>query len=74
MKRMDVIKRPDGWAAMVNGRTVAGAGTKAEAVRAAARKARSERDPITLKIHTLDGKIQEERTYPRSADLKRRKG
>jgi hypothetical protein len=41
MKRMDVVKRPDGWAAMVNGRKVTGAGTKADVVRAAAQKARS---------------------------------
>jgi hypothetical protein len=70
MKQMDVIKRPDGWAAMVNGRKVAGAGTKEAAVRAAAEKARSERGPVTLKIH----KLQEERTYPRSADPNCRKG
>jgi len=28
----------------------------------------------SLKIHKLDGKIQEERTYPRSADPKKTKG
>ena len=59
---------------MVNGRKVAGAGTKADAVRAAAQRARSDREDVTVKIHKLDGKIQEERTYPRSADPKRRKG
>ena len=74
MKQMDVIKRPDGWAVMSGGRKAAGAATKAEAVRAAAERARSSREPVTLKIHKLDGKIQEERTYPRSADPKRRKG
>ncbi|TXJ24958.1 MAG: DUF2188 domain-containing protein [Chitinophagaceae bacterium] len=28
----------------------------------------------SLKIHKVDGKIQEERTYPRSADPKKSKG
>lgn len=28
----------------------------------------------SLRIHGLDGKIQEERTYPRSADPRRSKG
>ena len=30
--------------------------------------------PGSLKIHKLDGRIQEERTYPRSADPKKSKG
>lgn len=28
--------------------------------------------PVSLKIHKADGRIQEERTYPRSADPKTR--
>ena len=74
MKQLDVIKRPDGWAVMANGRKTAGGTTKVEAVRAAATKAKNAGEPTTVKIHTLDGKIQEERTYTRAADPKRRKG
>lgn len=75
MKRIDVVKRKDGtWVAESNGRKVAGGGTKAEVVKAAAAKARSSKDPTSLRIHKQDGKLQEERTYPRSADPRKSKG
>ena len=37
-------------------------------------KKASPKNPISLRIHGLDGKIQEERTYPRSADPRGSKG
>jgi hypothetical protein len=75
MKRIDVVKRKDGtWVGETGGRKVAGGATKVEAVRAAAAKARSSKEPTTVRIHKQDGKLQEERTYPRSADPRRSKG
>jgi hypothetical protein len=47
-------------------------GTKREAVKESADWLREKGG--SLKIHKTDGKIQEERTYPRSADPKRSKG
>ena len=75
MKRIDVVKRKDGtWVGETNGRKVVGGATKAETVKAAVAKAKSGKDPVSLRIHKQDGKIQEERTYPRKADPKRSKG
>ena len=42
--------------------------TKEEAVRDAAKFLRNRDDSASLKIHLKDGPIQEERTYPKSAD------
>ena len=50
-----------------------GAGTKVEAVRKIAQLGRSDRDSVTVKIHNQNGRIQQERTYPRSADPRSRK-
>ena len=75
MKRIDVVKRKDGtWVAETNGRKVVGGATKAEVVKAAAAKAKSGKDPVSLRIHKQDGKLQEERTYPRKADPRKSKG
>lgn len=40
----------------------------------AGRQEAKELEPSTLRIHGKDGKIQEERTYPRSSDPKKTKG
>ncbi len=77
MKRIDVVKRKDGnWVGETNGRKVVGGATKAEVVKAARAKAQSQarKEPVSLRIHKQDGKIQEERTYPRAADPKKSKG
>lgn len=76
MKRIDVVKKGDYWLGESEGRTVRGtkARTKAEAVRQTAEVARKASDPVTVKIHGEDGRIQEERTYPRSADPRRSPG
>ena len=31
-------------------------------------------EPVSVRIHDVDGKFQEERTYPRSADPRKSKG
>jgi len=76
VKRIDVVKKRDGWAGESGGRTVPNtkASTKAEAVRKTAAVATKGREPVSVRIHKVDGKIQEERTYPRSADPRGSKG
>lgn len=41
---------------------------KTESIQAAAAKLKSMSSPASLKIHGVDGRIKQERTYPRSAD------
>jgi hypothetical protein len=41
---------------------------KAEAVSRVATAAKKGSEPVSVRIHKTDGKIQEERTYLRSAD------
>lgn len=76
MKRIDVVKDGDNWLGKSGGRTVPGtkAPTKAETVKQTAEAARRGAEPVTVKIHKENGRIQEERTYPRSADPTNRKG
>ena len=74
MKQMDVRKRGDEWVAESAGRAVARAATKAEIVRRAAQAARGAASPVSVRIHGLNGRIQQERTYPRGADPQGSKG
>jgi hypothetical protein len=74
MKRIDVVKKGDQWVAESNKQVVAKAPTKESAVKKTAEAARADRNAVTVKIHKVDGKIQEERTYPRSADPRKSKG
>lgn len=74
MKRIDVSKKGDKWVGQTGGRTVSQGKTKDEAVRNTAKVAKADKQPVTVKIHKVDGKIQEERTYPGSADPRNSKG
>lgn len=76
MKRIDVVKTNDGWAGKSGGNTVRGtkAPTKADAVKQVAGVAKRASEPVTVKIHKQSGRIQEERTYPGSADPRRSPG
>jgi hypothetical protein len=76
VKRIDVVKTDKGWKGESGGQTVRGtsASTKEQAVRQTAAVARKDPQPVTVKIHKADGRIQEERTYPRSADPRSSKG
>jgi hypothetical protein len=74
MKRIDVVKRGDRWIGESAKQTVASGRTKEEAVRNTARVAKADPGDVTVKIHKTNGRIQEERTYPRSADPRRSKG
>jgi hypothetical protein len=74
VKRIDVVKQGDQWVGKTGGNVVSSGGTKDEAVRHTARVARAAPQPVSVRIHKLDGKIQEERTYPRAADPRGSKG
>jgi hypothetical protein len=69
LRRIEVKKGRNGWTAKSkNGRAIATGSTKAAVVKKAAAKARKSTRPVSLRIHGRDGRVQEERTYPRSAD------
>jgi hypothetical protein len=76
MKRIDVVKKGDHWVGQTNGQTVRGtkAPQKTDAVKKAAQVAKSDSQPVTVKIHKENGRIQEERSYPSKADPHRTKG
>ena len=74
MKRIDVVKKGEQWVGESGGKAVTRAPTKADAVKRTAAVARADKQPVTVKIHKENGRIQEERTYPGSADPKRSKG
>jgi hypothetical protein len=75
VKRIDVTKQGKSWVAKTgSGEKVAGARTKEAIVKKTAAVAKKAPGAVTVKIHKVDGKIQEERTYPRSADPKSSKG
>ena len=58
MKRVDVVKKPDGWAGQSGGRTVPNtkASTKAEAVKKVTAAAKKSSQPVSVRIHKSDGK------------------
>ena len=57
------------------GSKVVASGTKkSTTVKKAAKVARKARKPTSLVIHKRNGRFQEERTYPRSADPRGSKG
>lgn len=74
MKRIDVVKKDDSWIGESGGQAVSKGRTKEEAVRNTARVAKADSQAVTVRIHKENGRIQEERTYPRKADPRRSKG
>jgi hypothetical protein len=76
VKRMDVVKKNEQWRAESKGRAVPGtsAPRKADAIKKTAEKAKASPEAVTVKIHKENGRIQEERTYPRKADPRKSKG
>ena len=76
LKRIDIVKRGDRWVAERKGheRLYTEGSTKNVAVRKAAAKAKRDSRGVSLRIHGRDGRIQEERTYPRSVDPASNKG
>ena len=74
MKRIDVVKQADEWVGKTGSQVVSRAETKEEAVRQTAEVAKADPDAVTVKIHLENGRIQEERTYPRAADPQSSRG
>jgi hypothetical protein len=74
MKRFDLVKKDDQWVARSGTKVVARAAKKADAIRETARAARADPQPVSVRIHAQDGRIQEERTYPQKSDPRRSKG
>ncbi|MGA8937742.1 MAG: DUF2188 domain-containing protein [Acidobacteriaceae bacterium] len=74
MKRIDLVHRGDEWVAKAGRKVVASAPLKKDAVRKTAEIAKADPKPVSVKIHKLNGRFQEERTYPRSADPQQSKG
>jgi Uncharacterized protein conserved in bacteria (DUF2188) len=76
MKRIDVVKKGDKWVGENAGKTVRGTGaaTKDQAIKNTAGVAKKAPEPVSVKIHKENGRLQEERTYPRSADPRSSKG
>jgi len=76
VRRIDIVKKGDKWVGESGGKTVRGTGApkKVDAVKKTAGVARRADEKITVKIHKENGRFQEERTYPRSADPKKSKG
>lgn len=74
MKRMDVVKKGNEWVAESGGSAVIHGDRKTDVVRKAARMARDGGEPMSVRIHGVNGRIQEERTYGRGADPRRTRG
>lgn len=75
VRQMHVVKTSRGWAGKAaGGKVVARARKKALAVSRTARVAKASPSAVSVKIHKMNGRIQEERTYPRGADPRRRRG
>lgn len=73
-KRIDVVKTATGWAAKSGGQEVISGERKADLVRQVGQAARQSGEPTSVRIHGTNGRIQEERTYGKSADPRRSKG
>lgn len=74
MKRVDLVKKGEQWVQESRGESRPLSRLKKDAITKAAQAARRAREAVTLKIHKEDGRIQEERTYPRAADPRTSKG
>ncbi len=76
VKRIDVVKKGNQWVGETgkSKQVVSKGRTKETAIRNTAKVAKKDPQPVSVKIHKVDGKFQEERTYPRSADPRRSKG
>ena len=74
MKRIDVTKKGSEWVGKSGSNVVSRAPTKVEAVRKTAKVAKADPKPVSVRIHKENGRIQEERTYPRAADPRGSKG
>ncbi len=68
MKEISVVHRQEHWVAESGNQILLAADRKEDAVRLTVELARSLGEPVSVRIHRVDGKFQEERTYPRGSD------
>jgi len=75
LDRVDITyrTRKGGWVAKSNGKKVDSATTKADLVAKVAKTGKASKG-TTVRIHSRSGQIQEERTYPSSANPRSSKG
>ncbi|HUR51677.1 MAG TPA: DUF2188 domain-containing protein [Mycobacteriales bacterium] len=74
LKRIDVVKKGGTWTATSSGQVISRSETKQELVRETIAAVKQGGQPTSVRIHRADGTIQEERTYPRSADPRSSRG
>jgi len=74
MKEISVVHRQENWVAESGSEILLAADKKEDAVRLTVELARSLGEPVSVRIHRVDGQFQEERTFPRSADPSRSPG
>ena len=74
MKKFDLVHHKDEWLLRTEGsnRALLRADTKSDAIDQM--RNYMAKHPGSVNIHKMDGKFQEERTYPRSADPRKSKG
>jgi len=67
MKQIQVLRRHEQWIAESGNQILLAAATKQEAVDLAVDLAQTLGEPVAVRIHRVDGTLQEERTFPRSS-------
>lgn len=65
MKQIEIVKKGDRWVAESTSGVIAKTKTKQAAVRRAATTAKADKQSVYVRIHKANGRIQEERTYPK---------
>lgn len=73
-QRIDIVHQGDTWVAESGGQRLMVGAKKDDLVRNVAKAARASGAPTSVVIHGMNGRIQEERTYPRGADPRRSRG
>lgn len=68
MRDVHITKQGDFWVAREGTTDVQMAPRKEDCIQETAAWAEAQGEPISVKIHLENGQIEEERTYPRSAD------
>lgn len=65
MKQIDIVRKGDRWVAESHRGVIAKDKTKQAAIRRAATSAKTDKQSVSVRIHKANGRIQEERTYPK---------
>jgi|EndMetStandDraft_8_1072994.scaffolds.fasta_scaffold5265473_1 hypothetical protein len=73
-QRIDIVHAGDAWVAETGGQRLMVGSKKDDLVRDVTKAVRESGTPTSVVIHGMNGRIQEERTYPRGADPRRSRG